>query len=64
LRGREIRLSGDLPGVNTTVLNAIGIRHNVGIVTTLELAELPGIADQTFAKVVERLPELEKLVLR
>ncbi|CAE6387391.1 unnamed protein product [Rhizoctonia solani] len=64
LRGRDIRLSGDLPGVNTTVLNAIGVRHNAGIVTTLELVELPGIADQTFAKVVARLPELEKLILR
>ncbi|KAJ1301745.1 hypothetical protein OPQ81_008976 [Rhizoctonia solani] len=64
LRGREIRLSGDLPGVNTTVLNAIGVRHNTGIITTLDLTRLLGISDQVFAKIVARLPELERLVLR
>ncbi|CAE6444033.1 unnamed protein product [Rhizoctonia solani] len=64
LRGREIRLSDDLPGVNTTVLNAIGVRHNAGIITTLDLTRLSGISDQVFAKVVARLPELERLVLR
>ncbi|CUA70813.1 EIN3-binding F-box protein 1 [Rhizoctonia solani] len=64
LRGREIRLSSDLPGVNTTVINAIGARHNIGVITTLDLARLSGISDQVFAKVVARLPELEKLVLR
>ncbi|KAF8755964.1 hypothetical protein RHS01_04952 [Rhizoctonia solani] len=64
LRGREIRLSGDFPGVITSVLAAIGVRHNAGIITTLELTELPAIADQTFATVVARLPELDILNLR
>ncbi|KAH7334225.1 hypothetical protein B0J17DRAFT_672633 [Rhizoctonia solani] len=64
LRGREIRLSDDLPGVNTTVLNAIGVRHNTGVITTLDLTRLSGIGDQIFAKVVARLPELQRLVLR
>ncbi|KAF8711975.1 hypothetical protein RHS03_01609, partial [Rhizoctonia solani] len=64
LRGREIRLSGDFPGVITSVLAAIGVRHNAGIITTLELTELPAIADQTFATVVARLSELEILNLR
>ncbi|ELU40537.1 leucine rich repeats (2 copies) domain-containing protein [Rhizoctonia solani AG-1 IA] len=62
--GREIRLSGDFPGVITSVLAAIGVRHNAGIITTLELTELPAIADQTFATVVARLPELDILNLR
>ncbi|CAE7182385.1 unnamed protein product, partial [Rhizoctonia solani] len=65
LRGRHIRLSGNLPGVNTKVLNAIGARHNAGgVISTLDLTQLPGISDQTFAKIVARLPQLERLSLR
>ncbi|KDN39873.1 hypothetical protein RSAG8_08524, partial [Rhizoctonia solani AG-8 WAC10335] len=64
LRGSEIRLSGDLPGVNAAVLKAIGARHNAGAITSLDLTQLSGVSDQTFAKIVTRLPELERLVLR
>ncbi|KEP48968.1 RNI-like protein [Rhizoctonia solani 123E] len=63
LRGREIRLSADLPGVNTMVVKAIGA-YNTGILSALDLTRLPAINDQVFAKVVARLPELERLVLR
>lgn len=64
LRGREICLPGELPGVNAKVISAIGRQPDSGTITTLDLSRLARINDGGFAKAVSNLPGLEKLVLR
>ncbi|KZV99055.1 RNI-like protein [Exidia glandulosa HHB12029] len=66
LRGNEVVLTGDLPGVSAATIAAIPRLGSPATLHTLELSGLQAktLSDDAAAKVLKQLPALEKLVLR
>ncbi|KAG8927953.1 hypothetical protein FRC01_006665 [Tulasnella sp. 417] len=62
IRGTEITLTGELPGVNNLTLHAIP--DNCPDLVHLELRDLKKPSDDLLSSVISKLPALETLILR
>ncbi|KAG8927625.1 hypothetical protein FRC02_007989 [Tulasnella sp. 418] len=62
IKGNEIALDGEMPGVSKLTIDAVG---NMGEeLRDLELTGLVKISDSVFASAIKKLPNLERLNLR
>ena len=64
LRGSAIILTGELPGVNTATVSAIGASPSHKQFVELELRKLEQLSDDVVASLVHKLPSLRVLKLR
>ncbi|KAF8516132.1 RNI-like protein [Hysterangium stoloniferum] len=62
LRGDPITLSGNLPGVSSLTLQALGKMEYP--LQSLQLTDLDKISDNTFARIFPNFPTLETVILR
>lgn len=62
IRGSDITLTGDLPGVNKHTIDSLPSLADQ--LTRLELSGLDKISDDVFGDVIGKLPNLEVVILR